>query len=73
VLRAAFIVYGYPLSGAVAAAILAFWFGLGDIAAAIAALAGLLSGVAIAHIRLRNTRCLRDFTPTVVGHRGTAD
>ena len=66
VLRAAIIVYGYPLTGAVLAAFFAFGIGLGDIAAAVAALSGLVAGILIAKVRLQNTRCLRDFTPIVV-------
>ena len=66
VLRAAIIVYGYPLSGAVSAAFAALITGLGDIEAAVAALCGLVAGILIARARLRNVRCLRDFTPIVV-------
>ena len=66
VLRAAIIVYGYPLMGAVLAAFIAYGIGLGDIAAALAALSGLVAGILIAKVRLQNTRCLRDFTPIVV-------
>jgi sigma-E factor negative regulatory protein RseC len=66
ILRAAVIVYGYPLSAAVLAAILAFGMGLGDASGAIAALVGLVAGIFLAKRRLKNSRCLRDFTPTVV-------
>jgi len=66
ILRAAVIVYGYPLFGAVSAAIIAFGVGLGDAYGAIAALIGLVSGVLLARLRLGNSRCLRDFTPTIV-------
>jgi sigma-E factor negative regulatory protein RseC len=66
ILRAAVIVYGYPLSGAVLAAVAAFGMGLGDVSGAISALVGLFAGILIAKVRLKNTRCLRDFTPTVV-------
>lgn len=66
VLRAAIIVYGYPLTGAVLATFVAYGVGLGDIAAALAALSGLVAGILIAKVRLQNTRCLRDFTPIVV-------
>ena len=65
-LRASVIVYGYPLLGAVLAAIMAMKFGVGDAAGAVAALAGLVSGMFIARIRLRKTQCLRDFTPVIV-------
>jgi len=66
VLRAAIIVYGYPLMAAVLAAFVAYGIGLDDIAAALAALSGLVAGILIAKVRLQNTRCLRDFTPIVV-------
>ncbi len=66
ILRAAVIVYGYPLFGAVSAASIVFGAGLGDAYGAIAALIGLVSGILLARFRLGNTRCLRDFTPTIV-------
>ena len=66
ILRAAVIVYGYPLFGAVSAATMVYAAGLGDAYGAIAALTGLVSGVLLARLRLRNTRCLRDFTPAIV-------
>ena len=72
VLRAAIIVYGYPLSGAVLAAIAAYATNLGDIAGALAALTGLIAGILVAKVRLQNTRCLRDFTPIVVDRLSTA-
>lgn len=65
-LRAAVIVYGYPLAGAVAGAIAASFAGLGDVAAAVAALSGIATGVLSASRRLRNVRCLREFTPAIV-------
>lgn len=72
VLRAAIIVYGYPLFGAVLAAFAAYSAGLGDVAGALAALSGLVAGILIARIRLRNARCLRDFTPIVVDRLSAA-
>ena len=66
ILRAAVIVYGYPLFGAVSAAIMSYAIGLGDAYGAIVALTGLVSGVLLAKFRLRSTRCLREFTPTIV-------
>jgi sigma-E factor negative regulatory protein RseC len=66
ILRAAMIVYGYPLAGAVAAAILAYGTGLGDAYGALVSLIGLVTGIVLAKIRLGNSRCLRDFTPTVI-------
>jgi len=66
VLRAAIIVYGYPLTGGILAAFVAYGVGLGDIMAALAALSGLVAGILIAKVRLQNKHCLRDFTPIVV-------
>jgi positive regulator of sigma E activity len=71
-LRAAIVVYGYPLSGAVLMAVAAYVVGLGDVASAIAALAGIGAGVVIARNQLANRHCLRDFTPTVVATLPTA-
>lgn len=65
VLRAAGLVYGLPLGGALAGAALAWWSGAGDAAAAVAALAGALAGVATGRRRLRREACLRQFTPVV--------
>ena len=65
-LRAAIVVYGYPLSGAVLTAIVAYVLGFGDVASAAAALAGIGGGIIMAKIQLSNRHCLRDFTPTVV-------
>ena len=72
VLRAAIVVYGYPLSGAVLAAFVAYAAELGDIAAALAALSGLVAGILVAKFRLQKTRCLRDFTPVVVDRLSAA-
>lgn len=66
ILRAAVIVYGYPLAGAVIGAIAAAIAGFGDVAAAVAALSGITVGFLSASRRLRNARCLREFTPAVV-------
>ena len=66
ILRAAVIVYGYPLFGAVSAAIMSYAIGLGDAYGAIAALTGLVSGLLLARFRLRSAQCLREFTPTIV-------
>jgi len=66
VLRAAIIVYGYPLLGAVAGAGVALTQAFGDVAAAGAALVGLVAGMLVARARLRGTRCLQDFTPVVI-------
>lgn len=72
VLRASLIVYGAPLSGAVIAALIAYAAGLGDLHAALAALAGIVSGLLLARARLRKAGCLRRFTPTVVEHIATS-
>ena len=64
VLRAAVIVYGWPLTGAAAAAALAYLAGLNDAGAALSAVAGLGAGLVLARRRLRG--CLRDFTPEVI-------
>ena len=64
-LLAAFTVYGWPLLGAATAVFIAYRAGLGDGAAAIAALAGLAAGLMLARWRLA-TRCLGDFTPRVL-------
>lgn len=73
VLSAAILVYGYPLSGAVLAAIFAYAIGLGDVAGASAALVGLGTGVMIARTRLNSDRCLHDFTPVVVDRLASAN
>lgn len=65
-LRASLIVYGMPLSGAVAAALMAYAAGLGDLYAALAAIGGIAAGLLLARTRLRKEGCLRRFTPTVI-------
>jgi sigma-E factor negative regulatory protein RseC len=72
ILRAAIIVYGYPLAGAVLAATVAFAIGWGDIAGAFAALTGIVIGILVARIRLRNRRYLRNFMPVVVDRLSAA-
>ena len=64
VLRAAGIVYGLPLAAAAGGAALAYLLGFGDPAAALAAIAGLAAGLALAKQRLGG--CLKDFTPEVI-------
>jgi sigma-E factor negative regulatory protein RseC len=71
-LRAAIIVYGYPMFAAVLAAIVAYSYGANDAIGAISALAGLSAGVLIAKARLRRARCLREFTPLVVDRLASA-
>lgn len=67
-LQAAVVVYGYPLAAGVTGALVAFAAGLGDLGAAVAALAGMVAGFGFARTRLRHQRCLRDFTPVVVAN-----
>ena len=64
-LRAALIVYGMPLTGAVAASAVAYFLGASDPAAIAMTLGGACVGLLIGRLRLRQARCLRDFTPTV--------
>lgn len=64
-LRAALIVYGLPMAGAIIAAILAYALTLGDVGAALAALAGLVAGLLLGRWRLRQQDCLSRFVPTV--------
>jgi len=64
-LRAALIVYGLPMAGAVVGAMLAYALSLGDVGAAVAALAGLVAGLLLGRWRLRRQDCLSRFVPTV--------
>ena len=70
-LQAASIVYGLPMLGAILGAAGAYVFGLGEVAAALAALAGLGAGLFAARRRLRQVSCLTRFTPSV--HRRVPD
>jgi len=65
ILRAAIIVYGLPMLGAVIAATIAYTLSLGDVTAALAALTGLGSGLVLARWHLRQTACLQRFLPTI--------
>jgi sigma-E factor negative regulatory protein RseC len=65
ILRAAAIVYGLPMLGAIVGAAIAYLLALGDAAAATAALLGLGAGLAIGRWRLRQTNCLHRFIPSV--------
>ncbi|MBT8087190.1 MAG: SoxR reducing system RseC family protein [Gammaproteobacteria bacterium] len=65
-LQASWLVYGLPLTGAVATAAVAYLLKLGDLAAAIAAIIGVAAGALFARSRLRETTCLHEFTPTIV-------
>ena len=64
-LRAAWIVYGLPLVGALAGAGTAWLAGANDLGAAGAALGGVFMGVLSGRARLRRASCLQRFTPTV--------
>ncbi len=68
VLRAALIVYGMPLAGAMTGAVLAYISALGDGGAAALAIAGLVAGAMIGRRRLGQETCLDRFTPTVSRH-----
>lgn len=65
ILRAARLVYGYPLAGAIAGAALAWGLGLGDATAAACALLGVFGGLIVGRQRLRSAGCLANFTPRV--------
>ena len=64
-LQAATTVYGFPLTGGLAGAAFAYAQGLGDTAAAVAALLGLGGGLVASRWRLRREACLRQFIPTI--------
>lgn len=72
-LRAALIVYGLPLTGAIVASAAAWQLGASDPAAAAMALVGACVGLLIGRLRLRRARCLRDFTPMVTERLALAD
>ena len=64
-LRAALIVYGLPMLGAILGAVLAYALALGDLGAAVAALLGLGCGLLLGRWHLRRRDCLSRFVPTV--------
>jgi sigma-E factor negative regulatory protein RseC len=64
-LKAALIVYGMPLFGAITAAGLAYLLQLGDSVAALAALTGLVIGLLIGRWLLSRGECLENFVPYV--------
>jgi sigma-E factor negative regulatory protein RseC len=66
ILRAAIVVYGYPLAGAILATIAAFAAELNDANAVLAVLLGLVVGILVARTRLGKAHCLRNFTPMIV-------
>lgn len=65
-LQASWLVYGTPLAAALVASAAAYFAGLSDLYAAIAALGGGAAGLVIARARLHKTTCLRQFMPTIV-------
>ena len=71
-LRASSIVYGLPLLGAVGGASGAWLSGMGDLGAAIAALAGVGVGILSGRRHLQRTGCLRTFTPVVTARIAAA-
>lgn len=73
ILRASMIVYGLPLLGAVAGAAGAWLAGMGDLGAAVAAIAGVGVGILAGRLRLQRTGCLRTFTPTVTARLAGAN
>lgn len=64
-LRAAYLVYGLPMIGAIAGAGAAYGLSLGDGGAAMLALAGLTGGLSISRWRLGRAACIRQFTPRI--------
>ncbi len=65
ILRAALIVYGLPLCGAIGGASFAWGLGLDDGAAAALALLGLAVGLYAGRQRVSGARCMREFHPVV--------
>lgn len=65
VLRAALVVYGLPLAGAIGGASFAWGLGLDDAAAALLALFGLAAGVVVGRRRVAGERCMQEFRPVV--------
>lgn len=65
VLRAAWIVYGIPLGGALVAAGIAYVAGMSDGGSLLAIIAGLVLGGYIGRRRLRDSDCLRQLTPVI--------
>lgn len=64
-LGAAATVYGLPLLGALVAAGVAWLLRLGDAAAAMLAIPGLLTGFLLGRARLKRVDCINDLVPTV--------
>ena len=73
VLRAAWIIYGTPLAGALAAAGIAYMVEMTDGRSLLAILVGLLLGGYIGRQRLRRSECLRQFTPVITQRLARAE
>lgn len=73
VLRAAWIVYGVPLAGALVAAGVATVADLTDFGSLLAIMAGLVLAGYISRRRLRRSECLRRFTPVITQRLGGAE
>lgn len=73
VLRAAWIVYGGPLAGALVAAAIAYAMDMTDGRSLLAIVAGLLAGAYISRRRLRGSDCLRQFTPVITQRLARAE
>jgi len=65
ILRAAWIVYGVPLAGALSAAGMAYAAEMTDGKSLLVIMAGLLAGGLISRHWLRRSDCLRRFTPVI--------
>ena len=71
-LEAALTAYGAPLAGAVLFAAIAYLLGVGDLAATVVTLAGLVVGIGVGRWRLRRNACLQRFTPVITERLGQA-
>ena len=71
-LRAALLVYGLPLTGAIIASAAAWLLGADDLIAAAMAVLGTGVGMTTGRMRLRKTRCLRNFVPMVTARLSVA-
>jgi positive regulator of sigma E activity len=72
-LRAAVLVYGLPLTGAILASAAAWLLGADDLVAAAMAVVGTGFGITAGRMRLRKALCLRNFTPTVIARLAGAN
>lgn len=65
ILHAAFVAYGAPLVGALAAAAIAYGLSFGDVEAAAASLIGIATGMFASRLYLGRRACLERFEPSV--------